>query len=52
MPLLRGKDAFGAYFRWGAGGTKYYYSPKNKISRERAKANALRQGRAIELKRR
>jgi hypothetical protein len=44
MPLTRGRDKTGAYYRWGAagrGGTKYHYTAKNKASRERAKLKAM-----------
>jgi hypothetical protein len=44
MPLTRGSDAEGAYYRWGPagnGGAKYHYAAGNKASRERAKAKAI-----------
>ncbi len=52
MPLTRGSDTKkGAYYRWGPaghGGAKYHYAAGNKASRERAKAKAMTQARAIE----
>ncbi len=40
MQPIRGRDAKGAYYRWGATGVKYHYVAGNKTSRERAKAKA------------
>lgn len=54
MPLVRGTDTKGAYYRWGpagSGGTKYHYTAGNAVSRERAKAKAMTQARAIEASR-
>lgn len=51
MPLVRGHDAKGTYYRWGpagSGGAKYHYTAGNKTSRERAKSKAMSQARAIE----
>lgn len=47
MPARRGRDRKGSFYRWGNSGKKYYYSPGSKISRERAKEKAEKQGRAI-----
>ena len=46
MPVRRGKDGDGPYYQWGESGKKYRYESGNKSSREKAKANAERQGRA------
>ena len=46
MPITRGKDARGSFYRWG-GLTKYYYKPNNKDSRELAKMKAQRQAGAV-----
>jgi hypothetical protein len=46
MNLTRGRDAEGAYYRWGGaghGGTKYHYTAGNAASRGRAKARAMTQ---------
>jgi len=43
MPIIRSKN----YYQFGLTGTKYYYEPGNKLSREIAKQRAKRQGRAI-----
>lgn len=51
MPIQRNKDSHGPYYRWGDTGHKYYYTANNERSRERAKALAARQGRAIEWRR-
>jgi len=48
MPLQRGKDSEGSYYRWGATGKKYHYVAGNKASRERAQVKAMTQARAIE----
>ena len=47
MPVLRGKDSKGSYYRWGENGKKYYYKSGSEQSRERAKSKAALQGRAI-----
>lgn len=47
MPVNNGKDSKGPFYRWGETGHKYYYIPKDKISREMAKNKAALQGRAI-----
>lgn len=52
MPVMSGTDKFGSFYRWGKEGKKYRYIPNNKISRERAKALALKQGRAIKISQR
>lgn len=55
MPLTRGSDSTGAYYRWGPsgyGGAKYHYAAGNKASRERAKAKAMTQALAFEASKR
>jgi hypothetical protein len=47
MPLMRGKDSIGSYYRWGSTGAKYYYTSKNKKQRRLAKRRALKQAVAI-----
>jgi hypothetical protein len=50
MPLSRGKNSRGPYYRWGAagdGGKQYFYIAGNARSREIARKKALLQGRAI-----
>lgn len=49
MPVKKGKDKGGSFFRWGHKGKKYYYEPNNPHSRMMAKYKALLQGRAIEI---
>lgn len=51
MPVQRGKDSDGAFFRWGASGKKYHYTEDDAESLTRAKAKAARQGRAINASR-
>jgi len=46
MPTTTGKDSKGCYARWGKQ-AKYYYECGNDDARERAKAKADKQGRAI-----
>jgi hypothetical protein len=52
MPLQQGATTRDGervgYYRWGDEGKMYIYTPNNRQSRERAKALAKRQGRAIE----
>jgi len=50
MPVKRGKDSKGPYYRWGNSGKKYHYTANNKSSRTRAHNNAARQGRAIKAR--
>ena len=47
MPVAYGKDVNGVYMRWGRSGKKYYYTPNNKKSRDKAKEKAKKQGIAI-----
>jgi hypothetical protein len=47
MPVARGTDAKGSFYRFGSSGTKYYYKSGDVGSRKRARALAERQGRAI-----
>ena len=49
MPTATGKDSKGCFARWGTHGAKYYYACGNKDARERAKAKADRQGRAVKF---
>ncbi len=46
MPVYRGKDGDGPYYRWGDAGKRYHYESGNRTSREAAKAKAEKQGRA------
>lgn len=46
MPVERGKDSKGPYYRWGKSGKKYHYESGNAGSRESARKKAERQGRA------
>lgn len=48
MPVMRGQDSKGPYYRWGASGAKYHYTAGNEASRARALDKAKAQGRAIE----
>jgi hypothetical protein len=47
MPVHRGIDSKGSYYRWGKSGKKYYYKVGSSTSREKAKAKAHLQARAI-----
>lgn len=47
MPVERGQDSDGPYYRYGKTGKKYRYKSGDKASRERAKKAAARQGRAV-----
>jgi hypothetical protein len=46
MPVDRGHDSKGPYYRWGGSGKKYRYTAGNKRSREMARDKATRQGQA------
>jgi len=47
MPVVRGRDRNGAFYRWGhSTGHKYYYIPGNIRSRETAYSKAVKQGQA------
>ena len=46
MPINRGRDTHGCYYRWGQHGKKYYYQSGDKVSREGAISLAVKQGRA------
>ncbi len=48
MPVTRGHDSKGSFYRWGKL-AKYYYTPRDKASREKAKRLANRQGRAVHI---
>lgn len=49
MPVERGKDSIGYFYRYGKSGSKYHYNPGCKAMREDAKRLAHLQGRAIEF---
>lgn len=46
MPVVRGQDKNGFYYRFGSQ-KKYYYISNNPKSREMAKRKAIKQGIAI-----
>lgn len=46
MPVRRGKDSKGSFYRWGSG-KKYYYKTGSDSSRKKAKKKAAIQGHAI-----
>lgn len=47
MPIKRGIDKFGSFYRYGFMGKKYYYLSNDKRSRDMAKRKAQAQERAI-----
>ena len=47
MPVQRGKDSKGPFYRWGNSGAKYHYKSGNERSRKIAHDKAAKQGRAI-----
>jgi len=47
MPVQYSKDTNGCFARWGQEGAKYYYKCGSALSRSRAKAKAVDQGKAI-----
>ena len=46
MPVTRGTDSEGAFYRWGSRGAKYRYTPGDDESRAEARRKAEAQGRA------
>jgi uncharacterized coiled-coil protein SlyX len=50
MSIEQGKDSSGSFYRWSDEGNKYYYTPNDKDSREKAKLKASKQGRIIQNK--
>ena len=46
MPVNRGKDSDGCYYKWGSKGKKYYYKCGDSASRAKAKGKAAKQGKA------
>lgn len=51
MPLLKGIDSKGHYFKWGEKGKKYYFTVGDDKSRMRAKEEALLQSTFYEKER-
>lgn len=47
MPINRGRDKDGPYYRWGDSGKKYYYKSGDVKSREKARGKAVKQAQAI-----
>lgn len=47
MPVQRGRDSKGGFYRWGDHGAKYHYKTGSAISRADAHYKAAAQGRAI-----
>jgi hypothetical protein len=46
MPVRRGKDKDGPFYRWGDHGKRYHYTAGDGRSRDQAKQQAARQGQA------
>ena len=49
MPIIRGRDSYGSYYKFGEKGTKYYYTTSDTRSRKAAYDLAKRQGAAIKI---
>jgi hypothetical protein len=47
MPVKRGSDSQGPFYRWGDAGAKRRYTAGDAVSRAAARAAAERQGRAV-----
>lgn len=47
MPVQKGNDSNGSYFRWGEHGKKYYFDSNSNRSKQLARKKAEKQGRAI-----
>lgn len=52
MPVQQCKENGKPGLRWGKAGKCYVYTPGDPASRARARAKAMRQGRAVERRRR
>ena len=50
MPVKRGSDDRGPFYRWGDSGKRYRYTAGNEASRKRARDRAVLQGRAAQSK--
>lgn len=50
VPVKRGSDDRGPFYRWGDSGKRYRYTPGNEASRKRARDRAVLQGRAAQSK--
>jgi len=50
MPVQQGRDQNGSYFQWGYHGKKYYYDPRDEVSRREAHESAVRQAYAAYAK--
>lgn len=50
MPIFRRKDNIGSFYQYGDTGKKYYYITNNKRSRLIAKRKAIKQMRAIHVR--
>ena len=46
MPILKGKDGKGSYYRWGKEGAKYYFEVHNHASEQSALMKARKQEQA------
>lgn len=51
MPVKRGTDSRGSFYRWGEMGKKYYYVSGSARSRNLARSKARKQGIAIQINR-
>jgi len=47
MPLMRGQDSQGPYYKFGKHGHKYHYTPGSTVSRTTARNKAIKQAEAI-----
>lgn len=47
MPLKKGNDADGPFYRWEPYGKKIHYDPASKVDERRARKTAVAQGRAM-----
>jgi len=50
MPVYRGSNTKGAFYKWGTRGKRYTYTPGNAKQRYEAKKKANKQGIAIRLR--
>jgi len=50
MPVTRGRDDEGPFYRWGERGKRYRYTPGDDAGRRRARSRAAAQGRAAKAR--
>lgn len=50
VPINRGKDSRGPYYKWGKGGRKYHFKAGDAVSRKSARSRASRRAKVTNKK--